>query len=432
MFLKTISRFNISRVLKGVNRIPLSKRCLHVSTVSNEKKFVNFETEFVYKFVQNYDQEKIECKQTFQNFKFNEDLTGKTTAELVEAFEALSHHCANTQTEISCDDYDKFVNQFVKEIAKFKDEEIMKVLSDMPRFSQTKGTSSKNFQPLWETLDEVCCSRMINWKLPTLLKVSNLWYKNHLAKLGRFTGNALIKMCRRIRQFTAKELVEAMFYLTVCRRKINMIDVEKRFLSVFDQLDINEIGIICLAFFKTESKMHNRELIEKIYDRTTQDIEIIEDITIVNIMKSLRYSSEPTHVPKMPALCNAMLPRIPSFNLLACLHIALLGTNLQYCHNELLEMILKKYDEKLKEARLKDIERIAFIMGLFDIKTKSGVEKSLLKKINEELKIRIQEIMRHPKCLASTAHYLSVCGVYDPELISSALNEEFVKYAYGE
>lgn len=71
-------------------------------------------------------------------------------------------------------------------------------------------------------------------------------------------------------------------------------------------------------------------------------------------------------------------------------------------------------------------------MGLCDFKTESGFEKDLLRKIIDELKLRVHEITQHPRCLAAFAHYLSFFGIYDNEVISSILNEDFIKFTYGK
>ena len=55
-----------------------------------------------------------------------------------------------------------------------------------------------------------------------------------------------------------------------------------------------------------------------------------------------------------------------------------------------------------------------------------------LRNVLEELKKRVDEIVRHPRCFTSTVHYLAMKGIYDVELIQAALKESFVTFAYGE
>ena len=420
----------------GFNLIQLqSKVTLSTTVVSCIKKFESAETAFNYKYIQKFEpliRTALECKQ-IETFEW-EIFSGKpkTTDELVTAFETLSHHCAFTETCISNDEFDDFIIEFVKKIQDFDDEHLIKVLENLQRFPQTKNTYSKNFHELWTRLDEVCYERIKEWNQPILLKFCNLWLKLHLSKIGKFTGKALTKVCRRIDRLPPKDLVEAMFYVTVCRSVVVMSDVESRFFQIFDNLNINEIGIMCLAFFKTETKMRTFALIDKLYEKTIEDIDIIQDITLVNILKTLRYSSDPSHAPKMKSLSNTIQKRIDKYSLTACLHIAILGTNLQYCHQELIESIVTRYHDNIEKVRLKDIERLTFALGLFDFKTTSGIEQKLLLKIIGELKSRLDEVVSHPKCLASTAHYLTTCGIHDVEIIKSVLSEKFVNFAYGE
>lgn len=411
----------------------LLKQCLHLSAVPCAKKFHHAETEFNYKFVQNYEPQTSyeESKQTENEFKLEANYSEKSANELVRSFKALSYHCLQTESCISSEVFDDFIKNLINKVPNFDDDQLMQVLADLERFPQTNNAYSRNFLELWRALDEMSLERLRHWSNQTILQMCNLWLKLNLSKLSDFNGKALIKVCRRVDRLPTKVLVETMFYLTVCRKKIPMIDIETKFNQVFGELNVNEIGIISLAFFKTETKIRNFELIDKMYEKVIKEAATISDITLVNILKTLRYSSDPTHARQLVKMSEALLPRVDSISIIACLHIALLGTNLQYCHQELFEAIVLRFNRDLKKTRLKDIERISFALGLFNFKTDSGAEKELLWNIVGELKSRVKEIMMYPKCLAANAHYLSVCGIHDVEIIKSVLKEEFISFAYG-
>lgn len=241
-----------------------------------------------------------------------------------------------------------------------------------------------------------------------------------------------MKIARRIHQLSPNMFVETMFYLTTARTKIPMVDAERHFLDIMDELNINEISIVSLAFFKTESKLLNHETISKIYSKTIENIDSISEISLVSILKILRYSSKPQHDKDMELLSNAILPHMHKFGLISCLHIALIGTNLQYLHTELLKEIVLRFSKELKSTRLKDMERISFVISLFDFKPEGAMVEELLKNIIEELKLRVDEIVQYPKCFPATVHYLSIFGVYDEEFIKSVLKEKFIDFAYGK
>lgn len=118
-------------------------------------------------------------------------------------------------------------------------------------------------------------------------------------------------------------------------------------------------------------------------------------------------------------------------NLITCLHVALLGCELQFCHDEIIEKILNKFHNELEITRLKDVERISLVMALFNIKTPNKIEDSLCAKIIESLRGRIDEIIKYPRCFTNCLHYLSLRGFYDKEMLSAALERRFLRHAVG-
>lgn len=131
-------------------------------------------------------------------------------------------------------------------------------------------------------------------------------------------------------------------------------------------------------------------------------------------------------------LLDKTVPEIQRFNLMSCLHMMLLGTDIQVCHNDLTEIILHRYYKDIKSTRLKELERISFVMGLFNFQSKSGIERDLSEAILKELKDRIPEIIQYPRCLPACLHYLTLKGCHDTELISSVLDENFMNRTYGK
>lgn len=134
----------------------------------------------------------------------------------------------------------------------------------------------------------------------------------------------------------------------------------------------------------------------------------------------------------MNLLSDKILPQIERFNPLALMHIALLGINLQNCHFDLVVKVTELMNKNIKKIRLKDLDRMTLVISLYDIKTESGIEIEFLKNVQEELKFRVDEIMKHPRCFTSTVHYLTMKGVVDMDLISACLKENFLLLAYGE
>lgn len=131
-------------------------------------------------------------------------------------------------------------------------------------------------------------------------------------------------------------------------------------------------------------------------------------------------------------LLDKTVREIPRFNLMTCLHMILLGTDIQVCHNGLTEIVLQRFHKELPKMRLKELERVSFVMGLYNFESKSGIERVLGEAILKELKNRIPEIIQYPRCLPACLHYLTLRGHHDAELISSVLDPNFIDRAYGK
>lgn len=133
----------------------------------------------------------------------------------------------------------------------------------------------------------------------------------------------------------------------------------------------------------------------------------------------------------MNALLDSIVPQIPRLSLMSCLHVLLLGSDIQLCHLPTIEPILHRFQDQVPNIRLKEIERISFVMGLFYLQSRLPIADQLSRQILGNLKTRVDEIMKYPRCFPTCLQYLAYSGYADAELISCALDERFCEMAYG-
>jgi hypothetical protein len=93
--------------------------------------------------------------------------------------------------------------------------------------------------------------------------------------------------------------------------------------------------------------------------------------------------------------------------------------------------IVQRFLNEIRSARLKDLERLAFALSLYNYEHK--MEPSIYKLIGEELcrSERTQEIQKVPKCLPCCLHDLSLQKVDLTEEISKVLDKSFICDVYG-
>lgn len=113
------------------------------------------------------------------------------------------------------------------------------------------------------------------------------------------------------------------------------------------------------------------------------------------------------------------------------LHIALLGSKTRIYNNKLLHATVEHFLLHLTDLRLKDMERICFILQLFNFKSKSGIETKLFKAILNELETRTEEIYEYPRARAQCLRYLAYAGFHSQLQIAQTLHPNNLNRVYG-
>ncbi|XP_061393204.1 FAST kinase domain-containing protein 5, mitochondrial-like [Musca vetustissima] len=356
-----------------------------------------------------------------------------STSEVFAQFQRVCEYCHNTNSLISNNAFTAFVQQFCDRIHLLSDEELRGSLKALTLLPQEENVRVQNFVELWNILDIECCRRIEKWSTDELLLVCDAWYSLNLARICEYVWEALRKLGRKVIKMQPSQLVQTMFFCNIMRRTVfDMFDFEVNLAKCAKDMTLGELGVMSMGFFKTQTPIRNPELINYIYERLMQELDTVDEITFVAILKALRYSSKLPQVDIMMKLLDKIsAEKFDDMNLLTSLHVALLGCELQCCHEEIVEKILNKFHNEMSNTRLKDLERISLAVALFNIKTPNKIEDLLCQKILESLKGRIDEIMKHPKCFTNCLHYLTLRGFYDKEMLSVALDRRFLKHAVG-
>uniref|UniRef100_A0A1A9WNF9 RAP domain-containing protein n=1 Tax=Glossina brevipalpis TaxID=37001 RepID=A0A1A9WNF9_9MUSC len=361
-------------------------------------------------------------------------IKGKDKLEiLLENFRAVAFYCKDTNSLISEQRFKEFINRYCDIVPLLSDEQLLESLRLLLILPREATTRADNFIELWNVLDMECCQRIKDWDTNQLLLVCDAWYKLDMARICDFVKNALEKLGRKVRKMTPSQLVQTMFLCNVTRRSLyEMMDFQINLARYAHGMSLDELGVMSMGFFKTQSAIQNPELLDHLYERLINELDTAKDITMVAILKVLRYSSKIRQANRMEELLNKMSQlNLDTKSLLTCLHVALFGIELQLCHNGILEYVLQRFERDLEQTRLKDLERICLVLGLFKAKTLTNLEKTLCTRILNMLQNRTDEILKHPRCFLNCLHYLTLCGFYNKDMMAAALDEKFLKHTFG-
>lgn len=107
---------------------------------------------------------------------------------------------------------------------------------------------------------------------------------------------------------------------------------------------------------------------------------------------------------------------------MTAMRISVLGTSLHVCNPALLEIIAKRFLNDISQLRLKDMERFAYVMVLFDLAYSSNTVRSLANAMLCDLPRRTDEIREYPNDYVTCIYYLAMLGFHDADLIASVLD----------
>lgn len=431
---KMLSRL-LSRQFLRLPTLHRPQRWLHTSIQCLVKSFVEGENNFAhnvlgrlgnYHLMGNIDPRNDISEIDLQTL--NKDVTN---SQLASQFQTIAHYCRTHQIPISEDRWDGIVDLFLERIESFSDEEIRDTIRILTIFPPAPGVGSRNFLEMWTALDDACLQRLDSWSTEERLLVCDHWYKLNMAKVAKFPLQSTKRIGRNLKRLSPSHLVQTLFYVNMVRKPmVEMFHFEAALEGVIDRLSTDEIAIMSMGFFKTQTRLNIPVVVDKIYERLHKDCLTLPDISLTAILKILRYSAKLPHEQRVRRIQQKLLPRIPELSLLSCLHLALLGTNFQCCDSECVHAVIKRFAKDYKNGRLKDFERIAFVIALFDVDTEDS--NNLCKSILAEIPHRKEEVIRYKRCFPSMLNYLSTSGHSDAEMISVALTKEFYEAAYGQ
>lgn len=426
---------NVCNKLIGIKKLLKPHKCqeiihnryFHQTSSKSARNFIDNENTHAFKIIENTSKLKI------RPLKIKTEIISLTNVETLSLNELVTKfvECSQSMkhTPLSDPQFDRLIEGILRQCRELSDDQIQQILLSLQQFPETESINSHNFGDLWSALDDMCIERYKNWDYDQILTYGHLWYKLRLGKVSEFMQLGMDRIIRKPAKLNANQLVQTLFYMNVIRKPFeNMFEIEHQIGVLIDEFSMDELAVISMAFFKTQSKIHNSRILSQIIDLILANLSIIHEITLCSFMKILRYSRHLDIIDKMRYLLDQLVNEIDRLSLLSCIHIALLGTNAQLFHLQSINKISNKLINNIQTARLKDIERLTFVTTLYNFTPQAD----FYTKIIEELKNRNIEIQKHPRCFNSCLHYLSLLNFYPMDLIEQAMHPDFIKHTYGK
>lgn len=210
-----------------------------------------------------------------------------TATEIAQAFRDVVDFCALNTIPVSDSRFDNLVDGLMDHVEKLTDEELADLLKCFIKFPRCETYASHNFHDVWSALDDICVMRMNDWSTEKRFYFAELWYRLNLGRLCDYTFECLDKVLKRASysKLTKEHLLRTFFHLNIARKRKVEFELEFALESVINELSADEMAVVALGFFKTESKIKSLIIISAMCRKIIEEHDSIHDISLAAILK---------------------------------------------------------------------------------------------------------------------------------------------------
>lgn len=315
--------------------------------------------------------------------------------------------------------------------------------------------NKQNLRKVLDLLDVECCFRINTMKPDSILKLLSAFMHvtpNRITDY-KFYHYATDNIDRCIKDISEKELLQFMFYIGL-QKKTNKAQVILRKClrninkELLDKLSVEDLCIVCNSTYRTNTKISNAHLLQKIKQTLNDNLNLMKDpalfVTLLKTVKQNHYEDEDL---LSTISCTIFFNNtVQYYNFTTICYILSLYADYLYYDEELLNLLIERGIEQLKtssevatknmylteQLRAKDITILLWAMSVlgYSMNDTKIMKDTFLPKIKE--RVSIGEYKSRPDMLIDTILYMWMLNYHAIEILPHALTKENIKYVRGK
>ncbi|KAK2109697.1 FAST kinase domain-containing protein 5, mitochondrial [Saguinus oedipus] len=271
-----------------------------------------------------------------------------------------------------------------------------------------------------------CCHQVWEMSMDQLLLVADLWrYLGH--RVPRFFKIFFSYLNLHWKDISLSQLVHLIYVIGENRQVSQdvMQKLESLILKYIDLLHLEEVGTICLGFFKSSTSL-SEFVMRKFGDLACADMQHLSSHALVNILKMFRFTHV-DHINFMKQFGEIAPQRIPSLGVQGVMHLTLACSALRFLDEGILNAVAASLPPRVVHCRSKDVAKILWSFGTLNYKPPNAEE--FYSSLINEIQRKMPEFSQFPEHLLTCLLGLAFSEYFPIEFIDYALSPGFVRLA---
>lgn len=222
------------------------------------------------------------------------DWSSMTNVETVSAVKKLSYNICRNNEKIEPLQYTKAFDTL--KVQNLTNDDLITIMQHLVPFS-SHMKNCNFYNNLCGRIDRECMMRFSRLPTEKMLYLCDIMYQitsKHIHGVpsqfySQYVWYSIRYLGNRPKKLKPEHLVQILFFLNIYRKPpINMYELEFHLEQCMDELSINELAIVALGFFKTSTKIRNKDFLSRIIQRTIAEIDMVDTVSIAGLIKLIR------------------------------------------------------------------------------------------------------------------------------------------------
>jgi hypothetical protein len=284
--------YSTNMIISKIVNSNLSFKKLHTSSrvCKNFKEKIEFARNALIN-VENYDLVSLKSRDdvdlTQAEFLIEKDWTNMSNTDILNNFEILSYYALKNNELFYDTKYERIVEVLSSQSPTFSNKELLDLLRYLNLWNNANNKEKNtNF---WNIINQEFFARKSIWTVDDLFFINNNICAIKKLNSLSFSTYSIKKLARKHNILSKEQLVQLLLYLTILPKlPINMYNIEHHFELIIDNLSINEIVIVSMAFNKYKNSIKSLDLNEKILQKIFDQFFIIDYDFLPGMLNMLR------------------------------------------------------------------------------------------------------------------------------------------------